>query len=244
MGTSGVLVAGTILVVTGLEREARLAAGAGVVTIAAGGSRARLRALLGAEGSGIYRAVVSFGIAGGLDPALRPGAVVLGTGVITQEKRWTAHAEVVRDWARRLAGHGIEVTLADIACVETPLLRPADKNGLRAWTGAAIVDTESHVAAAFAAGRGVPFAAIRVVCDPAERALPPLVGEALRPDGRVDLAAILHHVRRQPSQIRALPRLAWDARTAFASLGRVGAALGPGLGLGALGFGQTLGDVP
>lgn len=231
-----------VLAVTGLAREARIAAGRGVITIGAGGNPVRLRALLN-EQPPACRAVVSFGIAGGLDPALSPGAVVIATGVVSGAERWPADPDILRLWAERLADSHADAVLADLAGVDAPLLGPAEKSALRATSEAAAVDMESHVAAGFAAARGVPFAAIRVVCDPAERALPPLVAEALRPDGGVDLPAILRNLARRPGQVAALPRLARDASAAFAALGRVGAALGPGLGLGGLGVGKPLGHV-
>ena len=47
----------------------------------------------------------------------------------------------------------------------------ACKAALRSETGAAAVDMESHIAAAYAAEAGLPFAALRVISDPATRAL-------------------------------------------------------------------------
>jgi hopanoid-associated phosphorylase len=233
----------SILIVTGLAREARIAEGLGAVVIGAGANPAQLRALLEAKDAGAYRTVVSFGIAGGLDPSLAPGAVVIATGVIAAEARWASHPAVVRLWAHRLEDIGGRVTLADIAGSDSPLLTAEDKMVLRSATGAAVVDMESHVAATFAAARGMPFAAIRAVCDPADRALPPLAAEALRPDGGLDLPAILRSLARRPAQVAALPRLARDAATAFAALRRVRAALGPGLGLGGLSLGEPLGNI-
>jgi len=230
-----------VLVVTGLAREAKLAAGPGVVTIGAGGSASRLRALLGDAPA--CRGVVSFGIAGGLDRTLEPGTVVIARGVIGARERWPSHVAIVRHWAHRLESRLERVVLAEIAGVDAPVLTPADKRALRLATRAATVDLESHVAAEFAAARDLPFAAIRVVCDPAGRELPSLVGDALRPDGRVDLAAVFRHLVREPGQLKALPRLARDAAAAFTALRRVGAALGPGLGLGGLSLGEPLGDV-
>jgi adenosylhomocysteine nucleosidase len=232
-----------ILVVTGLAHEARIASGSGIAVVGAGGDPARLRALLEAESASAYRAVVSFGIAGGLDPALAPGSVVIAGGVVAGGERWPSDLTVVRVWRHRLENSGEQITLADMAGADAPLLTAADKGALRAASGAAAVDMESHVAAAFAAARGVPFAALRVVCDPAERTLPPLAAEALRPDGGLDMGAILGSLARRPAQIAALPRLARDASAAFAALRRVRAALGPGLGLGGLSLGETLGDV-
>jgi hopanoid-associated phosphorylase len=231
------------LIVTGLAREVRIAEGLGAVVIGAGGNPARLRALLETKDAGVCRTVVSFGIAGGLDPGLAPGTVVIATGVTAAEGRWPSHPAVVRLWARRLEEIGGRVTLADVAGSDSPILTAEAKRALRRATGAAAVDMESHVAATFAAARGMPFAAIRVVCDPANRALPPLAAEALRPDGGLDLPAILRSLARRPAQVAALPRLARDAAAAFNALRRVRAALGPGLGLSGLSLGETLGDI-
>jgi hopanoid-associated phosphorylase len=231
-----------IVVVTGMAHEARLVAGPGVVTIGTGGSPPELRALL-AGTAPACRAVVSFGIAAGLDPALNPGAVVVATGVAAAGERWASHPAIVRHWAERLRNARSASILADVAGSETALLTPIDKSALRSATGAVAADMESHVAAEFARARGLPFAAIRVVCDPAERALPALVVEAIRPDGRIDIPAILRSLARQPAQLGALPRLTLDGAQAFAALSRVRAALGPGLGLGGLSLGEALGDV-
>jgi adenosylhomocysteine nucleosidase len=232
-----------VLVVTGLAREARIAAGPGVAVVGGGGDPARLRALLEAMPAPDYRAVVSFGIAGGLDPALAPGAVVIASGVVTADRRWPSDLAILCLWKRLLENSGERIVAAEIAGADAPLMAAVAKDALRAETDAAAVDMESHVAAEFAAKHRLPFAALRVICDPAERSLPPLAGEALRPNGSLDVKAILASLARQPAQIAALPRLARDAAAAFASLGRVRAALGPGLGLGGLGLGEALGDV-
>ena len=46
---------------------------------------------------------------------------------------------------------------------------------------------ESHIAAAYAAEAGLPFAAVRVISDPAHRALPALARAAIKPNGQIDL---------------------------------------------------------
>jgi adenosylhomocysteine nucleosidase len=230
-----------IVVVTGLAREARIAAGPDVAVVAGLGSPALMRKL--EENMLTCRAVVSFGIAGGLDPTLAPGDVVIATGVQAAGSRWRSDTGIVRLWAQLLDQRAERVILADIAGVEIPLLCAGSKRALRAATGAAVVDMESHMAAELAAARGLPFAAIRVVCDPAERTLPSLAAKALRPDGRVDVASVLASLLRRPVQITALPRLARDARLAFARLGSIRATLGPDFSLGLLGLSEPLGDV-
>src|SRR5215211_6859561 len=144
-----------------MAREARMAAGSDVVTIGAGGSPPHLRALLGANVPAC-RAVISFGIAAGLDPALTPGAVVIASAVVASGNRWASHPAVVGHWAERLRKAGNSPTLAEIAGSDTALLTASDKSALRSATGAAAADMESHVAAEFAHARGLPFAAIRV----------------------------------------------------------------------------------
>ncbi|TNC12109.1 phosphorylase [Methylobacterium terricola] len=237
-GSTGAL---PVLAVTGLAREARLADGPGVAAVGAGGDPERLRDLLRARRSPGCRAVMSLGIAGGLDPALVPGDVVVATGVSAGGMRHPAHAEVVAALRHRLAGVPARVVLADVVGVEAAVLSPQAKAQLRAETGAAAVDMESHVAAAFAEAHGLPFCAVRVVCDPADRALPAAIAKAIKPDGEPDILAVLAALARRSASVGGLVRLARDSSAAFASLGRCRALLGVGLGVPDLG--QLLRDV-
>ncbi len=220
-----------ILAVTGLSKEARIAAGPGVEAVGAGGSPARLRALLAARTEPGCRCVVSFGIAGGLDPALLPGDVVVATGIVTRSGRHDCAAPLRDALFGALSRDGSRALLADLAGVDAAVMSVEAKADLRSGTGAAAVDMESHVAAAFAERHGLPFAAIRVVCDPAERALPAFAATALKPNGDPDIAAVLGALARRPAHLPALVRLARDSGRAFAALTACRAALGPGLGL-------------
>ena len=230
-----------VLAVTGLAKEARLAAGPGVATIGAGGNPARLRSLLAERVRPDCRAVVSLGIAGGLDPTLLPGDVVVATGVVSDGRRYEASRQVTRAYAERLVEAPGRVLLADLAGVDAAVLTREGKRALWQETGAAAVDMESHVAAAFAAAHGLPFAAIRVVCDPADRALPAFVAHALKPDGSPDVLAVLAALLRRTATVRELVRLGRDSAAAFASLRRCRALLGGSLGVPHLG--ELLGDV-
>src|SRR6185503_1216841 len=91
-----------VLAVTGLAVEARLAAGPGVITVMAGGDPIRLRAMLSARVQPDCRAVISIGIAGGLDPALVPGDVIVATGVAAAGRRHAASLNVAQRLAARL----------------------------------------------------------------------------------------------------------------------------------------------
>ena len=235
-----------VLVVTGMAAEARLAFGPGVTTVMAGGNPARLRSMLRARVEPECRAVISIGIAGGLCPSLVPGDVVVATGVAGPDRRHAASSIVAHRLAARLLGHPKRVIMADVAGVDSAVVSPLAKRDLRSATGALVVDMESHVAAAFAARHGLPFAAVRVVCDPAHRALPELVATALRPNGKVSYGGVFRSLWDRPVQLIGMLRLAHDAAEGFRALRRCRDLLGHGFGmhdLGELHLGELLGEV-
>ena len=84
------------LVITGLAQESRIAAGPGVSHVVCSGSDpGHLRTQLSRLDSTGLRAVISFGIAGGLDPSLQPGDVVVATAVMAGSRTWKVPAPVV-----------------------------------------------------------------------------------------------------------------------------------------------------
>ena len=221
-----------LLVVTGLQKESRAAEGEGIVTLCSGGDGERLRQLLGSRGSENFWAVVSFGIAGGLDPSLAPGDILVGTAVSHNERRHCARNELSDALTISLKRRSVEVSTGDFVGSDQALICIKDKAILRARTGAAAVDMESHVVADWAAWHGLPFSILRVVSDPAHRALPPLAANALTPAGRIDMRRVLMGLARRPRQLSAMADAGRDARAAFAALGRCGGLLGPRLRVG------------
>jgi hopanoid-associated phosphorylase len=190
--------------------------------------RARLAAL---DATGL-RAVISFGIAGGLDPSLSSGDVVIATAVVAETGTWKVPAAVVSALAARLNASGVGVAHGALVGVEEPVLLPKTKASMREATDAIAVDMESHIGAAYAAANRLPFAAIRVISDPAVRALPALAKRALKTDGQVDFRAVLAGVVRAPSQISTLIRAGGDVGRAFAGLRRCRSFLDFGLCFG------------
>jgi adenosylhomocysteine nucleosidase len=77
---------------------------------------------------------------------------------------------------------------------------------------------ESHIAAAYAATAGIPFAALRVISDPAHRALPELAQSAIKPNGDIDVGTIVRGVVRNPGSLRALVSTGIDFNRALRSL--------------------------
>jgi len=77
---------------------------------------------------------------------------------------------------------------------------------------------EAAAVACVAHEAGVPFLAIKAVCDPAGRALPACAPRLLRADGRVRVAALLATLARGPRTWRDLRRVRRDFDAARASL--------------------------
>jgi adenosylhomocysteine nucleosidase len=220
-----------IVAVTGLAKEARIAAGRGIRTFVCGGGGAGVNDALERELARGALAVISFGIAGGLAENVASGTWLIARSIVTSVARWPCDAAWTRLLSERLPG----ALTVDLAGVDTPVIELAAKRALNGATGAAAVDTESHVAAGLAAKYRLPFAAFRVVADGAQQQLPPLARVALATDGTIRGAAVLKSLVRAPAQIPLLLRTALDARAAFRALLRGRRLLGPGLAYPELG---------
>jgi hopanoid-associated phosphorylase len=201
----------TAVAVTGLRAEAEIARRAGLRAVCAGGVPARTAAALEravAEGASF---LLSFGIAGALDPSLPPGALVVASAVLDDEGR--AFDAVVPP----VGGAVVGPVRGSAAIAATAAVKAA----LYADGGALCVDLESHVVAAAAQRAGLEFAVLRAIADPARRPLPPAALLELKPDGTPALGRVLGSVARHPGQIPALLRLALDTRAALRSLAAV-----------------------
>jgi adenosylhomocysteine nucleosidase len=197
-------------IVVGMAAEARIARRLGWPVAIGGGTANGAQSAaneLAQQGCG---SLISFGLAGGLDPVLRPGAVVVPTTVIAGGQRYAADV----DLSRMLGGPTPHVILGCDAIAASV----ADKTRLREQTGAAAVDLESGAVARVAALRGIPFAVLRAICDPAERALPPAALAALNARGGIAIWRVLAAIVAHPGQLPALITLAADATMARRSL--------------------------
>ena len=207
-----------VLIVTGLVQEARIAAGPGMTVICSSSDPQQLRALLTIFDPSTIRGVISFGVAGGLDPALKSGDVVVATEVLAGDTRWLAGLTLNEGMIARLGLGRRRVVRGGLAGVEQVVAARAVKAALRSETGAAAVDMESHIAAAYAAEMGLPFAALRVISDPAGRALPALAVAAIKPNGEIDLRKVLQGLARNPLTLRSLVSTGIDFNRALRSL--------------------------
>jgi len=214
-----------MIVVVGLAFEARIAARSARKVVCGGAGR-NLAATLHDAIDDDCRGLISFGVAGGLRSDLAPGTCIVASEVIDGDSRFSADD----DWSQKLLQRVPRSLHGIVAGSAGPVATSAAKSALHRATGAVAVDMESHIVARVAADRRLPMAALRVICDPAARALPDMAFRSVRPDGTADIMALLRSLARKPHQVAALIRVALDARTARATLQQCGQALAPHLG--------------
>ena len=168
-------------------------------------------------------AVTSFGIAGALDPALRPGTLVLAEAVIDQV---AGGAVIATDAAwRRAIALKTDVIGGHLVTVAVPVATPGDKAALFRQTGAIAVDAESAIAGRVAAGRGLPFLVVRAIADDARQRLPAAALAGVDADGNVRPWAAAAALLRRPGDIAALIRLGRATALARRALGAVAPVL-------------------
>jgi hopanoid-associated phosphorylase len=212
----------SIGVVTGMASEARILRGRGVAVVSTGGNpdatRHGVEALL-RQGA---TKLVSFGIAGALDPSLKPGDLVLASAVHLPDghrqptdQKWLVHIGQALPQAR----------IADVAGSSTIVATAAAKAVLQRDSGAVCVDQESHWVAELARERRVPFIVLRAIADRAADSLPPAVLVGLDAQGDPRTGAVIAALLRNPFQIGGLIRVALQTRRALKALLRSRAAL-------------------
>jgi hopanoid-associated phosphorylase len=214
-----------VLAVCGLKREAALVAGPEVATAVSGGRRAVLEAALSAIEAA--DAVISFGLAGAVDPGLAPGDWIVATEVVGEDGAWAADPR----WTKALVAALQPRAHGRLLGGDAMLVSAAAKRAARDRFAAVAVDMESHLAARAAARLGAPFAAIRVISDDAQRDLPAAVRVGLNPDGSMAMGRVLWALARDPGQLPALIRTGRDAGRAFRALADGRRLLGPRIGL-------------
>jgi adenosylhomocysteine nucleosidase len=221
----------SVIAVTGLAREARIARRAQATPVIGGGDAQLLTSRLEDAIRAGAKSILSFGIAGGLAPLLKPGDTVIATHVVHGDERYTTDPH----WTAALRKKMPYATAAIIVGHSEIVSHVDGKRRLFALSGAHAVDTESHIAARSARRHNIPFVAIRTISDSATRGLPPAALVPVTPAGRISLARVLGSVASDPQQIPDLLTTGREAGKAFRALLRCCDALGLGLGCPYLG---------
>jgi len=189
-----------------------------------GGDNARRAAITLADSGAT--ALLSWGSAGGLDPQLPTGALILPRIVLTADGR---RFPVSANWRAKLhdlISRQMAAEAGNLVQSPQPVATTQQKQALFARTGAIAVDTESAAIAEVAALRKLPFVAIRAVLDPASRALPPSALAAVDSSGRLRVRQLVRGLLHHPKDLPAVVRLQSDLRHACATLGAVASLMG------------------
>jgi adenosylhomocysteine nucleosidase len=175
-------------------------------------------------------ALVSFGVAGGLDPRLEVGALVLPEEVISADGARHATARGWRELVAAAVADRYPARHGALLTCRKPLCSPAEKATAFRETGAVAVDMEGFAIAEVAARRGLPFLAVRSVLDAADDTLPPTLLGAIDARGAASVARVLSALVRAPREWPDVLRLARRSRAAarpLASVARSGTLASP-----------------
>jgi adenosylhomocysteine nucleosidase len=205
----GQLADGALLAVSGIGRAAAAAAARRLVLAGAG-------------------ALASFGMAGGLDPTLICGTVLLPEEVAAHDRSasdavaWPTSSS----WRERLRAAmpaGCIVCGGRILTSDRPIGGPVEKAAAWRDQGAAAVDMESAAIAQVAGQAGLPFVALRVIVDTSADELPAAV-IAASAGGRLRIGRLIAGLLRTPADLPALIRLSARYRIARGVLAALAAA--------------------
>lgn len=223
----------TLGIVTALEMERRWIRSAVMVEV---GGMGRIRAEAAAtrlldRGA---TALVSWGIAGGLEPGLASGTVVVPETVLGPQGE-SLHVDAAwRDRLLAVIGDRVSTSCGSMLHSDEVVASPGRKSELFERWRAVAVDMESVGVAQIARNAGVPWLAIRVVGDTADRELPKVVAEIADESGRLRARAVLGLALR-PGSWPALISLGRANAAAGRSMRRVWTLAGPDLVAGELG---------
>ena len=198
----GKLADGTLVAVTGMG-SAAASTGA--------------RALIGAGAT----ALASWGMAGGLDPTLSAGAILLPTEVMGSDGKLINTARGWRDRLSSAVAAHAPVRSGRLLSTPRAIGSVAGKAALFQTTGAAAVDMESAAIGDVAEQHRLPFIAVRVVVDSAGDVLPRAVTAAADSEGHLQVWRLIGALALAPNEFAPLIRLARRYRAANRSLATI-----------------------
>lgn len=203
---------------SGMAAEAQIARWAGFDAVVSPRQIELNKVLLDMLGHHDSTCLVSFGLAGGLAPGLRPGDVLISTHVITTHQCWRPPPK----FRERMLGLARELGALEGAVLSssTVIASPQEKAGAWRETGALAVDMESAVVASTANTVGIPFVVMRAIADPATQKLPPAAGISFASERGISVCALLIDLLARPRQIPAICTVASQAFRGLLGLSR------------------------
>lgn len=158
--------------------------------------------------------LVSFGVAGALAPALRPGDLVAPQQVFEAGEKYIVSTALPASMQECLSRNNVAIHTGPLASAAEPLASVAAKQELFRQTGATAVDMESAAVLETAQSKGLAACVLRVIVDDAHTALPAASLRRVDEFGRTDIAGLAGDLLSAPQQIPAILRLACASRRA------------------------------
>jgi adenosylhomocysteine nucleosidase len=167
-----------------------------------------------------------FGVSGGLNPLLKTGDVLFADVVLGEQ-----HDDVSLVWKKDgghsdepfkcIATKGLPVQWGPIISVQKPVLDAAGKRALFDRTKALAVDMETAAVARAANQSGLPFFAVRIICDPVNVSVPETLFQCVDEKGNPRFFYLLNRIIQKPSLIIHLLSMKRNFDTALASAAHV-----------------------
>ncbi|MBL0337741.1 MAG: hypothetical protein IPP67_00775 [Rhodospirillaceae bacterium] len=166
----------------------------------AGGNEKKVKSLTQGFIEQQVEGLVSFGFAGGLDPDLDVGTVIVAKSVATlsgQEILTSAK------WGNKIGAQlGGFYSTGTILGSKYPIIDPQQKIDVFHQTNAVAVDMESYAMAEIAHAYQIPFTIIRVILDPAQKKIHPKIAALFQADGKIDSKGIIKILLKEPKLLK------------------------------------------
>jgi len=218
--------AAQVAVIAALELEARTLrrprSALPATVYVSGPGRARAEASAARAVTAGACAMLSWGLAGGLDSSVRTGTVIVPAHVIDESGSLATHDAWRRAIVARLDADFI-ISEGPLYSADAVVTSVTDKRAIARRTGAVAVDMESAGIARVASRAGLPFLALRVVADGPDDALPDGVASLVTARGGTRVAGLCQFAA-APRQLPLLMKLARNSKLARQMLERVAVA--------------------
>jgi nucleoside phosphorylase len=175
-------------------------------------------------------ALAVLGVSGGLDPALKPGDMIVAETVLENRNAepqgsWRTDAAGAELLHTALSAEGLTATRGAVLSGDRATLTKERKISLYKESGALCVDMESAAVARAASEKKIPLFVLRAVCDPADQSVPRDLFEVLDEEGDVRPSLLLPRIARNPYLVFELIRTGRAYFAALNSLRRASQAL-------------------
>lgn len=170
-------------------------------------------------------ALISWGVAGALDPTLESGDLIIANSIISGNKNNQATAKWQKELLAFFTGRVQKALNADIYSSSEICSTIEDKKILFGKTNAIAVDMESAAITETAINNNLDFAVIRSIADKADMAIPEAVLKYTDNQGNPDILKFIGSCLSKPGQIKELLTLAKCYKKALNTLNYIAEAL-------------------